>query len=417
MADNSTQKTDSNKHKDDFSQSLAEKLKKNLEAKAEEKSPNKASKPLITAINQQKPTDNRHNRGNHPEKKSFFKNKKIIFALFTFVLLLVGIVATVYLTRVNQDIRQQAAGPGDYPGLCRRSSCNSGEHMISPIECGPNCSGPDAVCCRPDNPSSCAELSQAECGYCDCGQNWRTDGCTNYVSGGCGPICHLDADLVAESFNKKGLIDKVIADSNQYCEHCQTCGNDECVTLDNTPTPTQPHDNPSNTPTPYTNNSPTPTPTITNTPTPYTNNSPTPTPTITNTPTPTITGSPTPTNTLTLTPTPTQIPAQCLEIEMLEPDTLQLITDDTTLQEGSMVTFRCTANDPDNIIHHFEFRVLHPESQPGAGDAFVNPIQPISESSNVSQNYTIPTTGRFYAQCRICNGANSCAQWEPWQDL
>lgn len=104
-----------------------------------------------------------------------------------------------------------------------------------------------------------------------------------------------------------------------------------------------------------------------------------------------------PTASPTASPTSTPAPL-CISISMSSN------SGSGVLNPGTQVTFTCGQVAGAN---RYEFRVILPGKQ-------IVSLQPTIAGSRVSQVYTLPNTGTFGAQCRICTGAagETCTAWE-----
>ncbi len=245
----------------------------------------------------------------NPDLKNFKSGKKkinpkLIIGTLVLVLLLVGGGVGLYLTRISQEIRQQAA-VGDY---CNdEPDCKDGASDTAKYTCDTNDPNHPIYykgVCKLDT-LNCSSVTN--CGTCNNGAT--KVGCVYYPStGGCGPECHIKCADGSWSLT----VGNGPTCDNANCDgatHVTPCDNWEKCLVVSTPTPTTPSGGGG----PGTSNTPTPTmPTITLTATPTGTLSPTPTgklsptPTGTLSPTPTGTLSPTPTMpTITLTATPT----------------------------------------------------------------------------------------------------------------
>lgn len=257
----------------------------------------------------------------NPDLKNFKKGKKkvnlkIVLGILALVLLLVGGGVGLYLTRVSQEIRQQAA-VGDYcngEGDCRDSGTDTTNYTCDTND--PNHPPEFSGVCKIDT-NNCSSLRS--CGSCSDGAT--AVGCVYYPStGGCGPECHI---LCSDSSWSLTVDNGPTCDSPNCAGavHINPCDNwEKCPDItppptsppgggpDSTPTPTLPFRSvtPPNWLTPGITRAPSPTPTL---PGRFPSFPPdiipwiTPTATPTGIPTPTGTLSPTPTGTLSPTPT------------------------------------------------------------------------------------------------------------------
>jgi hypothetical protein len=99
---------------------------------------------------------------------------------------------------------------------------------------------------------------------------------------------------------------------------------------------------------------------------------------------------------------------QCNDIRMLDTQ-MNPIPDQDDLSVNQVVVFECSANNP-HQVDHYEFQVgrFAPNGHVDASRLEANP-----QVKNLSVEYTIPEHGKFMAQCRICTGPNTCQSWEP----
>jgi hypothetical protein len=112
----------------------------------------------------------------------------------------------------------------------------------------------------------------------------------------------------------------------------------------------------------------------------------------------------TPTPKPTNTPTPTPIPLQCTGIKILDGDSNNLTGDeDKNLRQGSVVKFSCAAN---GTVARYDFRVILPDGT--IDTSATNPA--LAATGSITGNYTLPMSGSFTAQCRVCYQATPQAK-------
>ena len=237
--------------------------------------------PKKNNLNDVVPSINKGSSGFSTKKANELKNKKktkMLFSVFALLVLLIGGAIGLYMTKISQDLRQQADvgdyGPGD--DVCTASGgkwVGNLCYMGGTATCdGPGSGGGDPCAA---NGGICSGTNTIRC---KCGNSW--------VAGKAGSKCD---DLCKEA----GL------DCNDSCTPTRPPGN-----------PTTPPTRPPATPTPTPSGPPSPTPTTPpGTPTPTPTLPPGVTPTIT--PTPTLPPGVTPTITPTPTSTPTPVPSEC----------------------------------------------------------------------------------------------------------
>jgi hypothetical protein len=244
----------------------------------------------------------------------------LILGGILFVLLLIGGAAGLYLTQMEQDLRQRASTTTTYPPaqcIPLGAACGS-EIGLSNTCCG------NGVCQGSQNNRRCEDAQVQIDSFCTGGGT-----CSGYIGFRCNSlhtspsssgqlVCEQNPSQIftgpgarasALSYaGQCGQIDQVCVGGNRQG---QLCG--EFIIINNscggvvTPPPTTPPDNrPS--PSPTSSPTPVPTPSPTPTPTPSPRPSPTPRPTPTPSPTPTPTPSPRPSPTPRPTPTPSPTP-------------------------------------------------------------------------------------------------------------
>lgn len=297
------------------------------------------------------------------------KNKsKYILGAILFVMLMIGLAATYWLTQQNQDIRQQASetnyiecGGGYTHGetACASATqcvqCNGVTGRLENID-NSNCDGPCRGAGGYDGDDLCV----------DSGGNWV------------GNICYMGGSATCAGPGEGG--GDPCAANGGYCSgtdiiRCD-CGNGNwvggkkevgCATLckeagiDCGTTCESPSPRPS-------------------------------------TPPPTDRPSPSP----SVRPTPSPSPGpQCLSIRMNEPD----VESDSYPQIGDSVSFTCG-----RVVGTtaYKFRIMGPDGI----------ISNINGTGRISASYPIEEAGPYFAQCRICTGANgtACQRWEPLPD-
>ncbi|MFZ5376362.1 MAG: hypothetical protein ACOZAN_01680 [Patescibacteria group bacterium] len=100
--------------------------------------------------------------------------------------------------------------------------------------------------------------------------------------------------------------------------------------------------------------------------------------------------------------TPPPAGPQCNNIQLLDSNNQVLTGDaDRNLSRGSLVHFQCAAT---GAVHHYEFRVMQPNGT----------ITKLAATGAMSSNYTLPETGRYAAQCRVCTSETTCHPYEDW---
>ena len=326
-------------------------------------------------------------------QKKLKKNPKFkaLLGVFALVTLLAGGLISLYLTQINQDIRQQAS-VGDY-------ECEPSYHSVNG-QCVPTaCDDPDGdgiIVCGIGN-GECTEDSLGG-DWCDNPNTPEVDTCSDgMIRCKCGPG------------NDQGYWVIGVAEScSDLCEDAEVICTD-CPPGDGggggEPDPTEP---------PITRNTPTPTippritPTVTPTPPPGT---PTPSLTPTNTPAPTNT----PTPTATLPPGP-----QCRNIEMWDVTngTGTSITgngDSAIVPGETTVRFTCSnfQADPLPSGYFYAFRIF----EPCGSDNHLTPLEFINEEGENGVNYDIEMSGDYQAQCSVCTVDSSGDTVCDWESL
>lgn len=408
--------------------------------------------------------------------QNFSQNQKtLIVGGCGLVLIMVGLFATYQLTKVNQDLRQQAKIDNYNETECQgNSDCPNGTQCKTGmcVNVSNTCSN-DSHCAKNAEKKSCVNgICSYYNGGCkfnrDCGLDQTCENKNSLGYGTCtnpkipcesasdcaaGQICNnegkcqktvpiteipalkvIDACKASYTSNKSSKLfsqEVIASDSNAcgecnadksqswncnehdsagnlvmcyYCDpkcnnktadpchlDCSPCKNDrDCAPgqIEVTATP------PSTATKPPTNK--TPVPNKTSTPKP--NQSPTPTP---------VTSGP-----------------MCNLIQMLDSTGVNVILQTTadstyqagTLKKGTQVKFKCGANNP-TLVNNYEFRVVNLNNQ-----TQITLIPPVSAGSPLSQNYVLPSSGDYLAQCRICEIVKSasstetkvtCHDWEP----
>jgi hypothetical protein len=291
------------------------------------------------------------------------------------LMLLIGAAVGLYLTQVDQDIRQQAIIETPYDTDVDDSSCASGFHMI------------DGRCLH----ESCRKNSNGNivCGYVS-GEDYCTtdsmggDRCINESgqSVPCAELGLLRCQCSPGSQNGWWVIGA--ADScNELCDDAQI----DCSDCDE-PRDGPPPNNPQPTPTPTTPPGSTPTPTPTTPP----GSTPTPTP----------------------TPTPIVGP-QCHDIQIYDPNNGSPIAlsgdDDSGFVPGeTTVNFVCSANTALTTGYHYEFRIW----EPCGSSNHDTPLELTSNSWGI--NYDIQQAGDYSVQCAVCldGGTSADCDWEAY---
>ena len=302
-------------------------------------------------------------------KKTIKKyNPKFIFGIFSLVLLIAGGLIGLYLTSINQDLRQQASVGGDPIDPYKNKECGPGLHQINGEG---ECVSEDLKCKR----GSCGS---GETCHCQDGQPCLETECEDdYLIENC-------EDNQGRSYWKNSG-----ADAYTCCAAGFTCcpsGNGCC----GEPNPTNPP-----------------------------GEDPTPTPTTTTTPTPTPTLPPEITPTLTPTPTPTTpVGPQCHDITMFNitngqtavmsgDDDLDLVPDEST------VRFTCS-NDQGNDLptgYFYAFRIYEPCQSPNHFD----PLEFLNDEGENGVNYPVVYSGDYQAQCAVCSvdtEGDTVCDWE-----
>jgi len=271
------------------------------------------------------------------KKKGGLSPKAVLGILFL-VLVLIGTGAGYYLTQMQQDIRQQAyVGQECGPGL---PACTGANEIC----------GNEGECVEQVSGCSSTDSNSTNCGSCNC-SGWSKQGCTGYIGGGCGPICHKDCDW-ASCKNDHSI---------SGCSQCSTCNNWEYCTDSPTPTVTQPPGDDDD------------------------------------------------------DGDDDDVGPACYDITMyilgaggtrqseLQPGTDQ----DDQLTESSRVELECAASEtPIPAGYSYKFRVIEPC---GPGDT-ETPTIDLTATGNTAQ-YTISRPGHFQAQCALCDSNDVC-DWE-----
>ena len=107
-------------------------------------------------------------------------------------------------------------------------------------------------------------------------------------------------------------------------------------------------------------------------------------------------------------PSPTvDVLAQCTNIKMLDVDSVELTggADASFIPGSTAVKFSCSAN---GNISKYEFRVILPNGT--IETAITNPA--LAATGSITGNYIIPAAGKYTVQCRICTIANGCQAFE-----
>jgi hypothetical protein len=326
------------------------------------------------------------------------KSPKLIFSILTLSILVLGGLIGLYLTKINQDLRQQATDESYQTGddyECDTNDVNACGG--NPDQC--HCTGGDACTgteCDDDIERNCTGQGRS---YCD---NWQGFGTTCCVAG------------------------YKCCDNSNGC--CPGDGG-----------PTNPPGDP--TPTPRDNPTPTPTPPITITVTPT--NTPTPTPPLGCGETPCETSADCgigvglscvtaddgegycaipqysqacaenpsvetcceePTTTITPTPT-TPVGPQCRNIRMYNitggESSIMSEDDDADLVPGeSAVRLVCGSSEGASLPedYFYAFRIY----EPCESDNHLVPLEFVNGSGENGINYDISMSGDFMAQCAVC---------------
>lgn len=361
----------------------------------------------------------------NPKNKT--KNTKKLTGLIMVFFLVIGVFASYFLTKQNQDLRQQAYVPCDTgdPYCGANGRCVSGYKMIdgecvpnnvtvTPDSCGANMHMIDGNCVH----ETCRKLANGDilCGYIT-----DDDPCTEDSMGG--DWCDDPNTGKTETCEEAGLIRCqcsagwwVIGQADSCSDLCGDA-NADCPSCPTTPKPTSPPK--------------TPPPTKTPTPTPP--------------PQPLACGefncvqnsdcqsgltcqsvvvdgqdkkicskgesqlfcaaNPTTANCCESQPMPV-----CASIEMLDANNNLMKTnsnDDDVLKIGDKVRFRCNAVGNQDIDFNYEFRIWDTSTTSWANITDTSN----TVAKNVSDLYTIGNFGKHVVQGRICWG-NDCQTWE-----
>lgn len=308
------------------------------------------------------------------QKTSFFLGLALLLMLLT------GAAVGLYLTKVNQDLRQQAA---ETTYACTRASRVSSSTNSSSI----TISQAMMDACEDACPNAHLYVARYKCSGVGLNQGCQDNGeivsndaqvgqTFSAASASCGTTqIDVGCKSSANTWGNVAFASKTFANA---------CGGG--------PTPT-----------------PTPTRRVTPTPTP------TPTTRITLTPTPTPTG--------TLTPTPTPTPTgvvgpQCLEIQMFDVSsgTATAVSgdDDENFVPGeTIVRFVCgnTQGEPLPSGYSYRFRIYEPCS---GTSSTVQELDADSGGSGV--NFDLELPGDYAAQCAVCpdGGTTNDCDWEAY---
>jgi hypothetical protein len=352
---------------------------------------------------------------------------KFIFGGLILLLLVVGSASALYLTQINQDVRQQASEGQPYcgDGICQ----NPG----SPCQCTADCGVPAGGCSdNTPEPTSDVLSSFGQCDGVKCTSDSNScisvHHCDEIASNGECTVLHPDVKPKGSSVNAQAEANSsckcvqvdVVKDQGTSCstghiegDHSRligavvVCPNNGC----STPTPTNPPTNPPTTP---------PTNPPTNPPTTPPTNPPTTPPTNQPSPSPTLalcneacsvdsdcyesnhscTG-----GVCRLTANPTSPECQpaigpmCLDVDLVDSQTGVPLTQDPSF--GDSVKFTCAEVAG---VDHYIFRVIEPDSN----------IVDVQATGRTSSAYTISKSGKFYAQCQICTTSSddSCNSYE-----
>ena len=358
-----------------------------------------------------------------PQKKaSNSKKSNKLAGLLVVFFLVIGVFTSYFLTKQNQDLRQQASTSCDAgdPYCGANGSCLSGYKMVdgecvsnnvtvTPTSCGDNMHMIDGNCVH----ETCRKLANGDilCGYIT-----DQDPCTEESMGG--DWCDDPNTIKVETCEEADLIRCqcsggwwTIGKADSCSELCSDA-NADCPTCSTTPKPTSPP-KPPKTPTP--------------TPPPQSlacgefncvqnsdcQNGLTCQAVIVDGEDKKIcskgenqlfcAANPTTANCCESQPMPV-----CASIEMLDAsNNLMEEDDDKTLKPSDEVRFRCSAVGNQDIDFDYEFRIWDTSTT-----IWTN-ITDISNTvaKNVSDLYTISNFGKYIVQGRICWG-NECQVWE-----
>ena len=117
------------------------------------------------------------------------------------------------------------------------------------------------------------------------------------------------------------------------------------------------------------------------------------------------------------TGTPTVAALMCRRIDILDAQNTPLAGDaDQSFVVGETeLKFKCASSDNERV-DHFEFQIIVPPSSSGGFSQTIDLLEdPLSKG--ISESYLIETAGNYQVQCRICESADSCQDWENnWTD-
>lgn len=101
----------------------------------------------------------------------------------------------------------------------------------------------------------------------------------------------------------------------------------------------------------------------------------------------------------------------CRDVAILDQNGTELnpATVPTPFKVNQAIQLRCAANDPDNLIVKYEFKITEPDGTVIQGTA-LNP----TGNSALSKLYTIRQFGSFKAECRACKANNAC---QPYTEI
>jgi hypothetical protein len=94
---------------------------------------------------------------------------------------------------------------------------------------------------------------------------------------------------------------------------------------------------------------------------------------------------------------------------LTDPPSSTPITDFSTLQAGQGVSFQCYATSSETNPM-FKYRII----QVDAEDSSKGTIAGYSDVTSGRYNsFIIPSPGKYFAQCTVCESKTNCAEWEP----
>jgi hypothetical protein len=345
-------------------------------------------------------------------KKSKSKNKfnvKMIAGVFALLLIIVGASAGFFLSQQSQDLRQQAAfednstdnpyfDPGDNPEL-KDIDCNLPENsdacLTLDILCPPNHTLVEGTLCYPNDGNSICPVGQVYC---------LNDECQPFGAGDapnpCLPNIDPEVTVCTTVYEPGPCVDgcKITRTEQKCCDkntglNCKWYWTNDDLDCNascggNTPTPTPPS---------LTCNS------TCTTDTQCSNINP-------DWSCETAEGSTDKKCRLTTNPASTtcepSIPGEpmCKDVAVLE-NNLEIDPATAPLSIGTVLQFRCSADDPNTQITNYEFKITEPDGTIIEGAA-INP----AGSSATSLEYQIDQYLEHLVQCRVCT-TDGCQDW------